>query len=286
MQAEMNMVSHGVSTCAGCGLELIIRHILNVLGSNTVIVIPPGCAALFSGFGDHTALRIPGLQGNLENSAAYAAGIRAGLDTQGKQDVQVLVMAGDGATVDIGLQALSGMMERGERVLYICYDNEAYMNTGIQGSGSTPQGARTTTTPGGKPTIRKDMLAIAAAHRIPYAASASAGYLKDLRQKVAKASQVDGPAYLHVHTPCPTGWFFDPSQSVQIARLAVQTGAWPLYEIEQGQYIWNMPSRLKPVEPYLKAQARFAHLEPEQIEQIQAQVQENYFRIRKACQTD
>jgi pyruvate ferredoxin oxidoreductase beta subunit len=175
------------------------------------------------------------------------------------------------------------MLERGERVLYICYDNEAYMNTGIQGSGSTPQGARTTTTPGGKPTLRKDMLAIAAAHHIPYAASASAGYLKDLRKKVAKARLVNGPAYIHVHTPCPTGWFFDPSQTIMLARMAVQTGAWPLVEVENGKYHLNMPSRLKPVAQYLRQQGRFSHLSDADIQQIQQQVQENFAHLQKVC---
>ena len=283
MEIQTNLVSHGVSTCAGCALELILRHILQELGKDTIIVIPPGCAALFSGLGNDTALRIPGFQGNLENSAACAAGIRAGLDLQGKRDTTVLVLAGDGATVDIGLQSLSGMLERGDRVLYVCYDNEAYMNTGIQSSGSTPQGARTTTTPGGKPTVQKDMLAFASAHHIPYAASASAGYLKDLRKKVKKARLADGPTYIHVHTPCPTGWFFDPSQTVLLARQAVQTGAWPLVEIEYGAWHLNMPSRLKPVEQYLRSQGRFNHLSQVEIEEIQKQVQDHFDALKRIC---
>jgi pyruvate/2-oxoacid:ferredoxin oxidoreductase beta subunit len=280
----MNLVSHGVNTCAGCGLELVIRVVLEVLGENTVVVIPPGCAALFSGLGNETAFRIPGFQGNLENSAAYAAGIRAGFEAQGREDINVLVIAGDGATVDIGLQSLSGMFERGDRVLYICYDNEAYMNTGIQGSGSTPLGARTTTTPAGKDVLRKDMLAIAEAHHIPYAASASPAYIDDLRKKVAKGVQMPGPAYIHVHTPCPTGWFFDPSRSIEVAQAAVQSGAWPLYEVEGGKKkITVKTTKLKPLDGYLKLQGRFNHLSRSEIDAIQKQVEENFKRLESAC---
>jgi pyruvate ferredoxin oxidoreductase beta subunit len=222
---DSSLISLGISTCAGCALELAARHIIDVLGANTVIVIPPGCAALLSGFGKETALRIPGIQGNLENSAAYAAGIRAGFEMQNREGVTVLALAGDGATVDIGLQALSGAFERGDRILYVCYDNEAYMNTGIQGSGSTPLGATTTTTPGGKDRPRKDMLAIAAAHRIPYLASASVGYIRDLRKKIEKAKATWGPSYIHIHTPCPTGWGYEAAKTIEVARAAVQTGA-------------------------------------------------------------
>ena len=278
------LVSHGVSTCAGCGLELALRHILEVLGDDTVIVIPPGCAALFSGFGEETALRIPGIQGNLENAAALAAGIRAGFEVQGREGTTVLALAGDGATVDIGLQSLSGVFERGDRVLYICYDNEAYMNTGIQGSGSTPLGARTTTTPGGKDRPRKDMVAIAAAHHLPFVASASVGYIKDLRKKVKKAQEAAGPSYIHVHTPCPTGWFYDPAKTIEVARLAVQTGVWPLYEIEDGRRrITVSVSRLRPVAEYLRLQGRFDHLHEGDIEEIQGQVTARYQSLLREC---
>ncbi|MCP5106775.1 MAG: pyruvate synthase subunit beta, partial [bacterium] len=255
------LVSHGVSTCAGCGLELILRKILQVLGKNTVIVIPPGCAALFSGYGTGTALKIAGFQGNLENTAAYAAGIKAGFEAQGRNDITVLAFAGDGATVDIGIQALSGIFERGDRVLYVCYDNEAYMNTGIQGSGSTPFMASTTTTPAGKTSRRKNMLEIAAAHGIPYAASASAAYVNDLKKKVEKAKAVNGPSYLHIHTPCPTGWGFDPSLSITVAKAAVETGAWVLQEIENGKIKLNRgKGKLKPVKEYLTLQKRFKNI--------------------------
>ncbi|MFX1283939.1 MAG: thiamine pyrophosphate-dependent enzyme [Promethearchaeota archaeon] len=272
------LVSHGVSTCSGCGLELAIRKVLDVLGENIVIVIPPGCAALFSGFGNETALKIPGIQGNLANTAAYAAGIKAGLEVQGKTDILVLAFAGDGATADIGIQALSGAFERGDNIIYVCYDNEAYMNTGIQRSSSTPYNAKTTTTPKGKVSSKKDMIKIAAAHEIPYTASASIGYLDDLKRKIEKAKSVNGPSYIHIHTPCPTGWLFDPSKTIEVAKAAVQTGIWLLCEIENGkQKVTKKISKLKPVEEYIKLQGRFNHLSGDDIKNIQERAKKSAF---------
>lgn len=276
------LVSHGVSACAGCGLELIIRNTLDVLGEDTIIIIPPGCAALFSGYGKDAALKIPGFQGNLENTAACAAGVRAALNAKGDKDTTVLAFAGDGGTVDIGLQALSGVLERRDKVLYICYDNEAYMNTGVQGSSSTPHYASTTTTPAGKPTERKDLLQIAIAHNIPYAASASIHNLRDFRKKVEKARDTDGPSLIHIQTPCPTGWRYDPAKSIELARLAVQTGSWILYEYENGEIkINSKPKELKPIEEYIKQQGRFRHLNEKDIEEFQKLVTENYEKTIK-----
>ena len=271
------LVSHGVSACAGCGLELIIRNVLSVLGEDTVIVIPPGCSALFMGFGDETGLKIAGFQGNLENTAAYAAGIKAGVEVQGNTETTVLGFAGDGATVDIGLQALSGMIERGDKVLYICYDNEAYMNTGIQGSSSTPYAANTTTTPSGKLTPRKDLMKIVMAHNIPYAATASLANLNDLRKKVKKAKETDGPSLLHIHTPCPTGWFFHPSKSIEVSKAAVDTGAWMLYEFENGEVKLNFkPKDFKPLEEYFKLQGRFKGVTEEEVENAEDIIKNRY----------
>ena len=282
---EAALISHGISTCAGCALELAARHIVDVLGPNTVIVIPPGCAALLSGFGRETALRIPGIQGNLENSAAYAAGIRAGFEMQNREDVTVLALAGDGGTVDIGLQALSGVFERGDRILYVCYDNEAYMNTGIQGSGSTPVGATRTTAPDGKDRLRKEMLALAAAHKIPYLASASVGYVRDLRRKIEKAKATSGPSYIHIHAPCPTGWGYESAKTIEVARAAVETGAWPLYEVEKGRTrITVKVGELRPVAEYLKLQDRFRHLSDAGFEAIQAQVTEGTEALLHNCE--
>ena len=275
------LVSHGVSTCSGCGLELAIRVLLDVLGKKTVIVIPPGCAALFSGYGNETTLSIPGVQGNLENTAAVAAGIRAGFEYQGKDDITVLGMAGDGATADIGLQALSGAFERGDKILYVCYDNEAYMNTGIQASSSSPLHAWTTTTPMGKPVHRKNLMQIIGAHGIPYAATASLAYIDDFRKKIERAKASSGAAFLHVHIPCPTGWGFDPAKSIELARLAVATRCWNLYELLNGQEIkiTKKIKKPKPVKTFLKDQKRFAGVSDMDLDAIQVQVDSDYAHL-------
>lgn len=277
------LVSHGVNACAGCGLELIMRNVLEVLGEDTIIIIPPGCAALFSGFGKETALKIPGFQGNLENTAACAAGVRAGLNAKGNKDTKVLAFAGDGGTVDIGIQALSGVMERRDDIIYVCYDNEAYMNTGIQGSSSTPFQANTTTTPNGKKTSKKDLVQIAIAHDIPYAATASIHNLIDLKKKVKKAKERKGPSLLHIQTPCPTGWGYDPSKSIQLARAAVETGLWILYEYEDGKIIINKKlKKLKPIEDYINHQSRFKGMTEDEMKKLQEDTKINYEKyIRK-----
>lgn len=278
------LISHGLSACAGCGMELIMRNVMDVLGEDTMVTIPPGCAALFSGYGTETAIKIPGYQGNLESSAASAVGMRAALNAKGNKETNVLVFAGDGATVDIGLQAFSGALERGDRIIYICYDNEAYMNTGIQASSSTPYLCSSTTTPGGKPVGRKDLMQIAIAHNIPYAASASIHNLADLRKKVQKAKDTDGPSLIHILTPCPTGWRYDPAKTVELARLAVQTGCWILYEYEYGKVTVNKINELKPVEEYIKSQGRYKHLNAEQRRELQEYVTKSYERYTKMLQ--
>ncbi len=280
------LVPHGVSACAGCGMELIIRNVMDVLGEDTIIVIPPGCSALFSGYGEETALKIPGFQGNLENTAACAAGIRAALNAKGNTHTTVVGFAGDGATVDIGLQSLSGAIERRDKILYICYDNEAYMNTGIQGSSSTPFMASTTTTPTGKRTGRKDLMQIVIAHDIPYAATASIHNLTDLRRKVQKAKETDGPSLLHIHTPCPTGWRYDPSKTIELAKAAVQTGCWVLYEYENEKVTINSkPKELKPLEDYIKIQGRFKGLSAEQRQELQEYTKTSYEKYIKKLES-
>jgi len=273
-----DIVSKGVSTCHGCGLEIAFRTVVNELGPNTIVVIPPGCGAMFSGTGKETCIRIPGYQCNLENTAASAAGIRAGLEVLGRTDVNVLAWAGDGATIDIGLAALSGVLERGDRIIYVCYDNEAYMNTGIQASGSTPFAARTTTTPGGKPTPRKDIMQIIAAHRIPYAATMSVAHIEDMKRKVQKAKSCDGPAFLYVLATCPTGWVFESEESVSLARLAVQTLTWPLYEVVNGtEYrVTHKVSKPTALREYFKLQGRFSHVTDEELRRAQEQVDRDY----------
>lgn len=275
-------VTHGVSSCQGCGIELIIRNVLDVLGEDTVIIIPPGCAALFSGTGPEAALKIAGIQGNLENSAAIAAGVASGFKHQGNDHTTVVAFAGDGATVDIGIQSLSGAMERNDNILYICYDNEAYMNTGVQGSSSTPLGVSTTTTPAGKPISNKDLMQIVMAHGIPYAASASVANLPDLRSKVEKAQSIKGCRVLHIHCPCPTGWGYPFAKSIEVAREAVNSGAWVLMEYETGKvHLGRKPVHLGEVETYLKMQKRFRTITDEQMKRTKENICERYTYLQK-----
>jgi len=212
-----------------------------------------------------------------ENAAAVASGVERALKSQGK-DAQVVAFAGDGGTADIGLQALSGAMERGHNLIYICYDNEAYMNTGVQRSGATPYGASTTTSPHGKESFgednpKKNIPMIMAAHGVPYVATASISYPEDFMKKVQKAREVDGPAYIHLHQPCTTGWGFNPSKTIDLGRLAVETGSWILYEIEDGDFrVTYRPLQRKMVDEYLQAQKRFKHLTELERERIQKNV--------------
>lgn len=278
--STQELIYHGLTTCEGCAMEIIARTMMRVLGPRTMVLTPPSCSAIITGYGRETGWRVPAFQSNLENVAAYASGIRAGLEILGKDDINVVGLAGDGGTVDIGLQALSGAVERGHRFIYICYDNEAYMNTGIQRSGATPKGAWTTTSPGGKLEIKKDVVAMLLAQGIPYAATASAGFVEDLARKIEKAKSITGPSYIHVHTPCSTGWRFPAQNTVLVARLAVETGLWPLYEVENGIVrITRKVKQLKPLEEFLRAQGRFANVTPEQAKEWQEEVQANYQRL-------
>jgi len=269
----------GSDGCAGCGASIIIRTLLDTLGPNTIVVDPPNCAGVNYG----GVVKVPWVLANYASAPAYETGIYRALRKKGKADkVYVTSYSGDGGTVDIGLQALSGAAERGESIIWLCYDNEAYMNTGIQRSGSTPMFAATSSTPvgsvwKGKPQRRKNMLMIMAAHRIPYIATASLAYIPDLKRKIEKAAEVtrngEGLAYLHVHQPCPTGWYFDPAKTVEVGRLAVQTGAFPLVEVDHGEFkISVKPRELKPVKEYLEPQRRFRHVSEEQLEILQRHI--------------
>ncbi len=283
----------GHRACVGCGEALAVRLACKALGPNVIIVNATGCMEVVSSQYPNTAWRVPWIHTLFENVGAVASGIEAGLKVlnhKGKgpaKGVHVVGMAGDGGTSDIGLQALSGALERGHDLLYICFDNEAYMNTGIQRSSATPFGASTTTSPAGKKSIgqftwKKNMPAIAAAHNIPYVATASPSYPFDLLDKVAKGLAVKGPAYVHVLSVCPTGWRCGPELSVELGRLAVQTGIFPLYEIENGHYKLNVkPAKLKPVTDYLKLQGRFRHLSDEVIKEIQDRVDSEYAELKE-----
>ncbi|RLI25241.1 pyruvate synthase subunit beta [Candidatus Bathyarchaeota archaeon] len=288
----------GHNACAGCGPSIAVKMILKALRGPTVVVSPTGCMEVVSSSYPQTAWGVPWVHVLFENAAAVASGIEAAYKYMVKKGItnekpDVIVIAGDGGTFDIGLQALSGALERWHDFLYICYDNEAYMNTGIQRSSATPRGAWTTTSPAGKvipgkPEWKKDLIGIAVAHGIPYAATATIAYWNDLITKVRKALEVEGPTVLHVLAPCPLGWRFDPSKTVEISRLAVQTRYFPLYEVENGVYKLSVKvSRPKPVEEFLKPQRRFRHLfTPENrhiIEEIQKNIDEGWERLLKRC---
>ncbi len=278
---NQNLFAPGHTACTGCGEALGARLVLNAAGPKTIATCATGCLEVFSSRYPQSSWEIPWIHSLFENAAAVASGVAAALKAMGKEDINIIAQGGDGGTADIGLQALSGMLERGDNVLYICYDNEAYMNTGVQRSGLTPLDAHTTTSPAGKQswgnrTNKKDMPAIAAAHHIPYVATASVGYPQDLQRKVKKALSIRGPKYIHLYVPCPLGWGSDPALTIKIAKLVVETGLFPLYEMENGK-ITNVKrlAKRKPVVEYLKLQKRFAHLfkseeGKREIERIQA----------------
>jgi len=283
----------GHRACLGCAEALAVRLACKALGRNVIVVSATGCMEVVSSVLPQTAWRVPWIHTLFENTGAVASGIESGLkimQSKGKRpakDIKVVVMAGDGATSDIGLQALSGAFERGHDMLYICLDNEAYMNTGIQRSSATPFGASTTTAPAGKQSIgqvtwKKNMPAIAAAHDIPYVATACPSYPFDLMAKVVKAAAIKGPTYLHILSACPTGWRCAPDLAIKIGRLAVQTRIFPLYEIENGQYkLGPGGGKSRPVSDYLKLQGRFRHLSEETIAEIQRRVDEEYAKLKE-----
>jgi pyruvate ferredoxin oxidoreductase beta subunit len=261
------------------------------LGRNVIIVNATGCMEIIATQLPYTSWEVPWIHILFENTAAVASGIEAGrkaLIRKGASlpKAKVVAFAGDGGTADIGIQALSGAFERGHDFLYVCFDNEAYMNTGIQRSSATPFGASTTTQPAGKvsmgqTTWKKNMPAIAAAHDIPYVATASPSYPFDLMDKVKKAVEVKGPAYIHVLSVCPTGWRTPSDLTVRLGRLAVETGIFPLYEVENGEYALNFdPPQLRKVEDYLKPQGRFRHLTPQLIDEIQQRVSAEYAKLK------
>ena len=267
----------GHTACAGCGQSLAVRLVLDAAGPNTIVANNTGCLEVFSTRYPESSWEVPFIHSLFENAAAVASGVEAALKYLGKKDtINVIAEAGDGGTADIGLQALSGMLERGHDILYVCYDNEAYMNTGIQRSGLTPFSANTTTSPKGAKSFgniryKKPMPEIALAHGIPYVATATVGFPQDLQRKVKKALSIKGPKYIQIHVPCPLGWQHETKITNEVSRLAVETGLMPLIEYENGKLIGVRKITPKPVEEYLKIQGRFKHLlnNPEEIKKIQ-----------------
>ncbi|MGB9635829.1 MAG: pyruvate synthase subunit PorB [Thermoplasmata archaeon] len=282
---EESLFAPGHTACPGCGATVALRLLLAAAGKNTIVAQATGCMEVVSTGYPNTAWKVPYIHVAFENAAAVASGIDAALKAKGQREGKnIIAIGGDGGTYDIGFQALSGMLERGHDVLYVCYDNEAYMNTGIQRSSATPYGASTTTSPPGKLSIgedvpKKPLAEIVAAHRPSYVATASVGYYMDFQSKVKKALSKKGPSFIVVYTPCPTGWRTPSEKSIEIAKLAVDTGYIILWEMENGdrntlKVTKAPPKPRKPVEEFLKIQGRFRHLlnKPEEIKKIQEYV--------------
>jgi len=288
----------GHRLCAGCGIPQVVRFVMKAVPDPKVVVNATGCLEVATTIFPYTSWKVPWVHNAFENAAATASGVEAAIKTlakkYGKKGYKVVVFGGDGGTFDIGFQSLSGMLERGHDIMYICYDNEAYMNTGIQRSGATPKGAHTTTSPAGrvipgKQEKKKDLIRIAIAHGIKYAATMNPAYPVDMYNKIVKAANTSGPTVLHYFTPCPTGWYFDPSRSIEVARLAVQTRIWPLYEYDHGKIRITVPvKKPKPVEDYFKLQGRFRHLlRPENrwlLEEIKKDIEENWKELERLAE--
>ncbi|MGA2159661.1 MAG: pyruvate synthase subunit PorB [Dehalococcoidia bacterium] len=288
---ERDYFASGHRACSGCGEALAVRYVCKALGRNVIISNATGCMEIVSSPLPETAWEVPWIHTLFENASAVASGIESGIKALKRKhgynkDVKVVAMGGDGGTADIGLQSLSGALERGHDFIYVCFDNEAYMNTGIQRSSETPFGASTTTAPAGKFSIgqhtqKKNMPAIAAAHNIRYVATSCSSYPFDIMNKIEKAKQIKGPSYIHILSVCPTGWRSASNLTIKMGRLAVETGIFPMYEIEDGKYTLNFDyPKLRPVQDYLKPQGRFRHLTPENIAEIQEHVLTEFNRIR------
>ena len=281
---EMEYMLPGNRACAGCSVGIVFRHLSKALDGKAIFVVPASCFTVLCGMYPTSSVNVPVMNSVFPGTAACASGIAASLKKQGRTDMTVVAMAGDGGTADIGIQGLSGAAERNANVFFVCYDNEAYMNTGTQRSGLTPLGAKTSTTPTeGKLQFPKDMPAIVEAHGIPYLATASPGYPGDLYDKVCKARATSGTRYMHINAPCPAGWQFAPSETVAMAKIAVETGIFVLFEIEEG--LFKLTGRSlslaengtrKPVTDFLSPQGRFGKITEETLALIQEQVDKRW----------
>jgi pyruvate ferredoxin oxidoreductase beta subunit len=287
----------GHALCQGCGIPMVVRTIVDSIGGPAVVVNATGCLEVATTRFPTTAWNLPWLHVAFENAAAVGSGVESAyrvLSRRGRlpqaDDVTFVVFGGDGGTYDIGLQALSGALERGHRAIFVCYDNEAYMNTGIQRSGATPHYASTTTSPPGAASLgkaqkRKDLTGIAVAHHIPYVAQAAGGpHWQDLSEKASRAAAADGPAFLNVLTDCPVGWGHESRLGPRILHAAVESRFWPLFEVVDGSYrLTYEPQQPLPVEEFLRSQARFSHLGPAEIERVQAEIDEDWAELVARC---
>jgi len=279
-EQQPNFLRPGHAACAGCGLAVAMKLVLQMMGPRTIAVIVPSCEGAIGGVYPNTSYGVPTIHSAFEIAAPTAAGIANGLKIQGKTDIQVVAFAGDGGTFDIGLNALSGVTKNNEDIIYVCLDNEAYMNTGIQVSSATPSYAWTGTTPEGNPRRKKNIMEIMAAHYNPYSATATIGFPRDLQQKIAKAKTIRGTKFIHTLVPCPTGWKTPSDISPELSILAVETNIFPLYEVEDGKrYVINHEPRRLPVQEYLLKQGRFRHLKEPEIGRIQQETDEEWDKL-------
>ncbi len=275
----------GTTSCIGCGAAISLRLALKILGKRTVLIIPASCSSIIEGQFPKTAFKIPVLNVAFASSAAVASGVVAALRFLRIEGVNVVVWAGDGGTADIGLQALSGAAQRNENILYICYDNEGYMNTGVQESGTTPFGAWTSDSPSGKRLPKKDLPLIMMEHKIPYIATVNISYPQDFVRKLRKSLTYEGFRYLHIYSTCPPGWRTESNETISIGRLAVESGVWVLFEIENGRFRLTGPSikflnqeRRKPIEEYLRVQERFKNMTDEDVKFMKKWIDDSWKR--------
>jgi pyruvate/2-oxoacid:ferredoxin oxidoreductase beta subunit len=279
-----DLAQPGMLSCQGCGASLAMKLALKGLGERTIVAIPACCWTIIIGVYPYSTLKVPVIHVLFETAAVSAAGIRAGLDMRGEKDVVVMAWAGDGGTFDIGIQSLSGVAERNDDILYVCYDNEAYMNTGIQRSGATPMGAWTTTTPEGaiKQENKKDIEKIILAHGTPYVATASVAYPDDMIKKFKKARTIKGTKFIHLLSPCPPGWRIDPAMSIRITRMATQAKVFPLYEVEYGKHKINVyPEKEIPLKEYFATQGRFRQITEDLVKAAQERADRNWESLIK-----
>lgn len=278
-EKKKHFLAPGHNACPGCAVPIGVNAILEVIGEQVIVVSPTGCLETFTSTYQYSAWEVPWIHSLFENAPAVASGVKGALEYKGDHVTEVVVIGGDGATYDIGMGSLSGMFERNEKILYVCYDNEAYMNTGIQRSGATPYAASTTTTPTGKFSfgekgLKKDLVQIALAHGLDYVASASVAYIKDLKDKVKKALENKGASFIELLTPCNLGWGVEPGETIEVSRLAVQTGFFPLVEYVKGELkSVKKIKRIRPLQDYLKKQKRFHHLFEERWQDVYKSLQ-------------
>ena len=284
---ELDLLSKGMTTCQGCPMELIARAALDTLGPRTITMTPPSCAAILTGSGDETGWGIPSVQTVHMSLPAFASGVSEALKIRGMDDVTVMGFAGDGGTFDIGLQSLSGAIERGHKAVFICYNNEAYMNTGNQRSSATTLGASTKTTPTGKKESAKNIDFMLLHTPLVYQATASVGNIPDFKRKLKKAATKDGPCFIHVLAPCPSGWKFPTDQTIEVAKLAIKSGAWLQFEREDGKITINTkPTDFQLINQYLDGQKRFGRVTPEIRERIIAEAKGRYETLCRLAELD